>query len=175
MKEKTQRESIPSEQKEVVAGSVSQASNTSGEEKEVQYCSCKNALTVDGPQETVQRFKKEVAGNSSRDGAVLSFERLVPIPKRVLAATCFKAAADWVKKNWGCECDAVKPIITEEYEGLVVYKFLTPCSPPLEFVAKVAQQFPTLAFELDYDKRNMRFMGFTKFCGKMREDHCVEY
>ena len=145
---------------------------------------CENVLTVLGPEAAVQRFKKKAGRHWSRDGAepaaqeepqVLNFHSLVPVPTRVSAATGFEAAEAWAKKNWGCKCDAVEPIIAEEHKGFLIYQFLTPWSPPIEFVQKAARQFPTLTFVLEYDEPGMRFKGIAKSHGKKHEDHCIEY
>ena len=53
------------------------------------------------------------------------------------------------------------------------YEFYTAWSPPIEFLKKVAVQWPALQFVLAYEEPGMGFKGLAKFQGEVHEDHCI--
>ena len=53
------------------------------------------------------------------------------------------------------------------------YEFYTAWSPPIEFLKRVAVQWPALIFVLAYEEPGMAFKGVAKFQGEINEDHCI--
>jgi hypothetical protein len=114
---------------------------------------CENILLVRGDKEEVQRFA-EVAEN----GTIISFEALLPTPSEIQKNG---TQYDWRIENWGTRSEAEECVDISECEDengdydLVsrwlggVY-FWTAWSPPVPLVKKVAEQFPTLTFYLQY-------------------------
>lgn len=86
---------------------------------------------------------------------------------------------DWQSKNWGTKWDIYNNDVetycnfidsTKENdllsqyqlglkESLLIYKFNTAWSPPINWLIKVAQDFPTLFFKLTYIEENTAFGG----------------
>jgi hypothetical protein len=104
---------------------------------------------------------------------VLNFHSLVPVPVQVLATGYEKGGDDWEKQHWGCKWEADDASILHEWEGLVTYEFNTAWSPPSEFCAAVAKQWPTLVLILEYEEPGCGIKGLAKFQGGQHEDHCV--
>jgi len=139
---------------------------------------CSNKLTITGPQAVVQAFKTKAVGHSpwekpEKPPDVLNFHSLVPVPKEVLKAGYESAGYDWEMANWGCKWGASGPGILDEWGGRVEYEFYTAWSPPIEFLQKVAVQWPALVFVLVYEEPGVAFRGLAKFQGEIHEDHCI--
>jgi hypothetical protein len=141
---------------------------------------CSNQLRVFGPDEDVARFKEQAAGYSpwghvkDQEHNVLNFHSLVPIPPEILAAGYTDAGYNWEREHWGCKWGACESHLADEWEGHLHYAFDTAWSPPIPFLEKLAPQWPTLKFLLDYEELSMGFKGITKAAGAVIEDHCVE-
>jgi Ferredoxin-like domain in Api92-like protein len=106
---------------------------------------------------------------------LLNFHSLVPVPEEILAPGYDNAGHLWEAQNWGCKWGACETRILDEGDGLVVYQFDTPWSPPLQFLKRVAKQFPGLTFLLDYEEQSMGFKGIARFKDEAKEDHCIHY
>jgi hypothetical protein len=140
---------------------------------------CNNKLTVFGPDEDVQRFKKNAIGNSpwhteQEKKNVLNFHSLTPVPPEVVSAGYDQAGYEWELMNWGCKWGACSTELVEEREGHLTYFFDTAWSPPIPFLSKLAPQWSTLTFLLDYEEMGMGFKGITKVHGDAVEDHCLD-
>ena len=139
---------------------------------------CSNNLTITGPQVDVEAFKTKAVGHSpweepEGEPDTLNFHSLVPVPEEVLKAGYEPAGHDWELANWGCKWGASDPEILDEWEGHVEYEFHTAWSPPIEFLQKVAVQWPSLVFVLAYEEPGIGFKGIAKFQGEIHEDHCI--
>ena len=104
---------------------------------------CNNKLTVFGPDEDVQRFKKNAIGNSpwhteQEKKNVLNFHSLTPVPPEVVSAGYDQAGYEWELMNWGCKWGACSTELVEEREGHLTYFFDTAWSPPIPFLSKLA-------------------------------------
>ena len=141
---------------------------------------CSNQLRVFGPDEDVARFKEQAAGCSpwehvkDQEHNVLNFHSLVPIPPEILAAGYNDAGYNWEREQWGCKWGACASHLMDEWEGHLHYAFETAWAPPVPFLEKLAPQWPTLKFLLDYEELSMGFKGITKAAGAVIEDHCLE-
>jgi hypothetical protein len=139
---------------------------------------CTNTLRVIGPDAEVLKFKEQAAGHSPWGQAgepnLLNFHSLVPIPPEIIAAGYESAGYDWERTNWGCKWGACEATLTDEWAGTLIYSFETAWSPPVTFLEKLAPQWPTLTFLLDYEEMSMGFKGITKAAGDSIEDHYVE-
>jgi hypothetical protein len=141
---------------------------------------CNNKLAVYGPEADVSRFKEKAVGHSpwlkveEQKENVLNFHSLVPIPAEVVEAGYDKAGYDWERNNWDCKWGAYSAELADEWEGHLTYLFDTAWSPPLAFLEKLAPQWPTLTFLLDYEEMGMGFKGICKVEGDSVEDHCFD-
>lgn len=140
---------------------------------------CNNKLVVYGPDEDIKRFKEKAIGNSpwhaeEEEKNVLNFHSLVPIPPEIRSAGYEQAGYEWELKNWGCKWGACSAALVDEWEGHLEYAFETAWSPPIPFLSKLAPDWPTLIFLLDYEEMGMGFKGITKVAGNSVEDHCLE-
>lgn len=116
---------------------------------------CENELTVHGQEADVAQFKEKAIGKSPWGGAeeiVLNFHSLMPIPAEVIAAGYHRRGYFWELENWGCKWGASDAELANEWEGYLVYRFLTPWSPPIAFLEKLARQWPALTFLIDYEE-----------------------
>ena len=139
---------------------------------------CSNSLTITGPRADVQAFKTKAVGHSPWEQPegkpdVLDFHSLVPVPEQVLQAGYESAGYNWEKENWGCKWGAEGPTIVDEWEGHLEYEFYTAWSPPIEFLQKVAVQWPALVLILAYEEPGTAYKGLAKFQGEIHEDHCI--
>jgi hypothetical protein len=70
----------------------------------------------------------------------------------------------WQTNNWGCKWD-VDGELLESHETFLQYQFDSPWSPPITFFEKIAKDFPTLTFELEYYEPGMGYAGRSTFEG----------
>ena len=115
----------------------------------------------------------------------LSFHALCPVPKEVLLAPYdpnslekakkeypewfsrfpdLVAGYDWEHKNWGCKWGANETYVSDEYRedgeiATICYSFDTAWAPPANLFDKVACDWPTLNFDLDFSEPGMCFAG----------------
>jgi hypothetical protein len=140
---------------------------------------CNNRLTVSGPEADVTRFKEKAVGSSAwgkveeREQSVLNFHSLAPVPAEVLAAGYNAAGYDWERANWGCKWGACHAELVDEWEGYLEYAFDTAWAPPIEFLVRLAPQWPSLTFVIGYEEMGVGFKGICKVQGDVVEDHCV--
>lgn len=141
---------------------------------------CSNTLRVIGPDDDARRFKEQAVGFGpwskveEQQQNILNFHSLVPIPAEILSAGYNDAGYDWERVNWGCKWGACDSTLADEWDGHLAYSFYTAWAPPVAFLEKLAPQWPTLTFLLDYEEMGMCFKGITKAVGNSLEDHCVE-
>lgn len=76
---------------------------------------------------------------------------------------------EWQTDHWGSKWD-VEGNLLESHDTFLQYKFDTPWSPPISLFEKVAKDFPSLTFELEYYEPGMGFAGRNTFSG----DYCDE-
>lgn len=112
----------------------------------------------------------------------LSFHALYPVPEEVRrlpydTARAKKAAEtlglpisdftmggySWENKYWGCKWGATDVGVELGRQGEARYEFSTPWSEPHAFFNKVAEDWPTLTFHLDYTEPGGGFAGFAKW------------
>ena len=141
---------------------------------------CSNTLRISGPNEDVSRFKQQAAGispwpdNEGAEHSILNFHSLVPVPADVLAAGYNNTGCEWEREHWGCKWGACEVRLADESDGQIMYDFDTAWAPPVPFLKKLAPQWPTLTFLLDYEELGTGFKGITKAAGASIEDHCIE-
>lgn len=141
---------------------------------------CNNKLAIYGLEEEVKRFRDQAIGYSpwthirEQKENALNFHSLVPVPSEVLAAGYEPAGYEWELRNWGCKWGPGSAELADEWEGHLTYTFDTAWSPPVPFLSKLAPQWPTLMFLLEYEEMGMGFKGITKVQGEAVEDHSVE-
>jgi len=111
--------------------------------------------------------------------SVLSFHALYPVPDDVRRfpyddtrakevgerVGCVRAYGgyNWEQQHWGCKWGASEPELQCEEDSFLSYSFDTPWGPPMEFLKKVSEDWPTLSFEVEYEEPGMGFAGKTEF------------
>lgn len=143
---------------------------------------CENTMTINGDAKDIARFKK-LAKAKDTD---LSLAKLYPEPNydEVKVKPTFPAISgdkdvdsksawwDWRVQNWGTKWDLDAQLI-DSNETSLIYEFLSAWSPPVEWLRKVAADFPTLTFLLDYDEPGVGFKGYAKAENGEVEDSCA--
>lgn len=162
---------------------------------------CDNTLTVKGPKEELKMFKDLAIKND-----VFKMDGLFPTPTELLDTKSpntymgndKKAKKkheehvrylvekyghpdwyDWRIANWGTKWD-----VSEDSQSVSIFSeeeimiwFTTAWDPPIEFVSKVAIDFPNLRFEMYYMEEGNGLCGLFTACGydTSREDVDIEY
>mgnify|MGYP003134728519 CR=1 FL=1 len=103
------------------------------------------------------------------DGPIVdfSFHGLVPVPDdirrypydcriaktvgAILGEPKTQGGHGWEKSNWGCKWGACNTKLYGETETELWYSLDTPWGPPLIFLRKVSERWPTLRFIINYD------------------------
>ncbi len=143
---------------------------------------CENHLAVRGPAQDVQRFREKAIGHSPwlkpeeivpNKPDPLNFHSLYPVPGELVKAGYNEAAYHWEREHWGCKWGACETQVTDECDGYVAYYFLTPWSPPVEFIEQVARDWSTLRFVLDYEEPGNGFKGLAKVQANQIDHLCV--
>ena len=124
---------------------------------------CENTLTVMGEKEKISEFREK--GKS--DKTDLSLDRLYPEPSR-------SKNLDWRSSNWGCKWDVEAELVYDS-EAYLEYAFLSPWSPPVNWLEKVCKDFPELGFVLKYAEPGMCFMGVAVGEKGTINDQTIEY
>ena len=110
---------------------------------------------------------------------IFSFHALYPVPDEVrqlpydcshakkvaeqLGRACVQGGYGWENANWGCKWGASEPQLEHAEDSLLSYTFDTPWGPPISFLTKVCEDWPTLCFELHYEEAGMGFAGDAEF------------
>ena len=151
---------------------------------------CENDLTVEGPKEAIEEFIKFAAGESPFD-----FNKVIPYPEEFKRLDDAAKAWDrehagmpheergtppkdgfnsggykWRVEHWGTKWPAFHVDIEEPvpmYGGTVEvgFHFDTAWSPPTPVIAKAAERFPALTFELRYFECGDCFNGLFRCDG----------
>jgi len=81
----------------------------------------------------------------------------------------------WCCENWGTKWGFCNPVLEDEFEDRLEYRFDTAWSPPIPLVRKMGEMFPKLKFTLRYEEPGMNFEGrFVMDGGGESEDVCRE-
>jgi len=134
---------------------------------------CNNQLMVRGPAEDVRHFKAKAVGHSpwlpleARPDKPnpLNFHSLCPVPDELLKGGYGEAVYKWEQNHWGCKWGGCETQIVDESDEYIKYAFDTPWSPPLEFIAHVARDWPRLSFVIEYEEPGNGLKGQTKIQG----------
>lgn len=93
----------------------------------------------------------------------------------------YKDWYDWQYAKWGtkwgdCDTDIVDadPFVTPDGRAHAEFMFQTPWGPPLNGIAHITKDFPTLEFGLAYYEEGMDFYGFCTFIEGEPIDNCEE-
>jgi hypothetical protein len=144
---------------------------------------CYNVLQVVGYKDTLERFKREVAGVGEKKGSPFSFRRIVPPPCDEILDTVegynngFGGVIDgyhWCQNEWGTKWDAYDFGVDDE-EGEVVdgwvnvewgmsddcilCSFHTAWGPPKPVMLALGRKYPELFFSLHYEEAGSGFIG----------------
>lgn len=114
-----------------------------------------NVMKVSGNAEELKNFR--ASAEDKKEKCLLSFERLNPTPPAFLEdeqGITPKWYA-WRLANWGCKWDASdveREEITHHKKQALLYRFITPWSPPVEFLRTLGKLYPLLTFSLHYEE-----------------------
>ena len=131
---------------------------------------CENYLVVEGSKEALKEWKDALV-NSDVDEAVLSFNKLIPLPEEEKDNWY-----EWRIQNWGTRSDITgmddAGVFPEEYsdEYKYVYEFHTAWSPPTEWLKAVGIMFPDLSFRMEYSEPGACFAGIITVQGDEVDD-----
>ena len=132
---------------------------------------CGNRLYICGPSKQIEEFKNKAKDKSKNTD--LSFAKFVIEPQDVA-----DGQGDWHGwrcENWGTKWD-VEASLEDWQDDSLDYQMDTAWSPPIAWLAKVAEQYPELEFMLKYEEVGMCFMGVAKAKdGKLIMDDCINY
>eukprot|EP00049_Salpingoeca_infusionum_P010900 m.187787 g.187787 ORF g.187787 m.187787 type:complete len:218 (-) comp14781_c0_seq1:1396-2049(-) len=117
---------------------------------------CINVLEVtsDEDDDALTHFYQQNKPEGDNDTRELSFACSVPIP----------AQGTSIVELWGTRSD-VDSVLVDREELLLRYDFETEWSPPLAWIAAVAQRFPQLAFHLKSEEPGADFHISAKYRG----------
>jgi len=122
-----------------------------------------------------------------------SFHALYPVPEEIRMLPYSEGAAkkvceiikkeypgcgyDWEVANWGVKWGENSVSIDNEYPGYIRYSFITPWSPPISLLEKIAADWSMLKFKLNYSEAGMGFQGKVifeegKLTFNVEEDFC---
>ena len=118
--------------------------------------------------------------------SVFSFHALFPVPSEVrrlpydsvraremaeylgLANTDVRGGYDWEYANWGVKWGASEATLQDDGDSFLEYTFDTPWGPPISFITKIAEDWSTLSFGLEYGDGGTGNSGEVEFSrGKM--------
>jgi hypothetical protein len=106
---------------------------------------------------------------NEKENTKLSFNNLVPIPKRQE-----KNWYDWNIENWGTKWDIDPEEISRNKinERTYKYYFDTAWAPPYKWLEKVGKLYPTIKFKLKYEEPGMGFKGISTSINGEFKDIC---
>ena len=93
----------------------------------------------------------------------------------------YDSVSSWRGSNWGTR--NVYDTSVAEKDGVMIYDFNSPWSPPVEFFKYICEQYPLLDFALNFEESGMGFEGDLKIeAGSVVEEeerdyvpkHCIE-
>jgi len=154
-------------------------------------------LEVRGKKELVDEFKKRASSVYQYDtGEVetaLSLAKFYPEPDytKIKVKSTFPEITkrkyakkgqewwDWRVQNWGTKWDVEAEIVKEEEfkngNKVIVFNFDSAWSPPVEWLKKVAKDYPGLSFKLKYEEPGVGFRGVAQAINGETSDQCFEY
>lgn len=109
---------------------------------------------------------------NEKENSLLSFNSLVPIPKEQE-----ENWYHWNVINWGTKWDLI-PEETQKYKTnkrTYKYYFDTAWAPPIKWLEKVGELYPTIKFKLKYDEPGAGFKGIAISANGKFEDNYKSY
>lgn len=138
---------------------------------------CENLLNVSGLTKDIEGFLEVLRGadpDSYDPNARLQFQKLYPLPKEEKDNWY-----DWCVNHWGTKWDIDPQEPVSQWEGdnfsTVYYDFVTAWAPPIEFIKKIASDFPELTFKISYYESGMAFAGYYETCEKDEVEEDEQY
>jgi hypothetical protein len=145
---------------------------------------CENILTVKGGANDIARLKALAKPQDEYAQSDLSLASLYPIPEGIYEGELgpeelIKYGAHnwyrWCREHWGTKWD-IQARLIEETPDFLAYRFESAWSPPVSWLKKVAADFPSLRFVLQYDEPGMGFAGVAIAAqGNLIVDACTDY
>jgi len=159
---------------------------------------CENIFVVRGKAKLLAEFDEAFKGlpakwaddNDSdpfkgnyvqRENPNYCFNALYPVPEEIIKAGYSAAGYEWCWEYWGTKWDIYSPREHDVYaeknpeSRYIKYYFDTAWSPPLQWLEKVAADWPGLEFELYYYEPGVGFAGVAWFAGgSLNRDYYIE-
>ena len=122
---------------------------------------CHNRLTVEGDGKITTIFKEKVGD----EGVPLSLNSLYAVPdklKGLVAEVGEPSEYEWCVNHWGTKWDVAGSVLKVAAGGLLEYEFWSAWSPPVSWLQKVSQDYPTLTFTLSFVEPQMGLSGIAQ-------------
>lgn len=105
------------------------------------------------------KLEKEHAGNEFYMGSRPLSESM---SKELIAKHGSNNWYDWKIRHWGTKWD-IEAYLQENKPKELIYGFDSAWSPPVAWLDKVAQDFPTLSFTLEFSEGGVGFQGTAEY------------
>ena len=138
---------------------------------------CNNGITIDGPYETLVKFKEVIEQSDEANNEADAFlQTMVPMPAVLVETikgtgdekqTTFVDGCnnwwDWRIKNWGCKWDVstegLEFIDNKDGTATIEGYFESPWGPPIDAINTFVEANHDCTLELYYNETGMCFVG----------------
>jgi hypothetical protein len=118
-----------------------------------------STVTVTGPADAVDAFKRAHIRAGRGGNAFFDFETVIPMP------TVCAELDEWSRKNWGTKWNSYDGEEVRSEPGKYVFRFCTAWSFPDPIFHALARLYPSLVFDVATYEENGRFGGVGHFNG----------
>ena len=118
---------------------------------------CWNRLEVQGTEQDMTEFYSKFKVNDHKSCDDFKMDWFVPRPEHEE-----KNWYNWNCENWGTKWDVCEPELDIEIPIFSV-TFDTAWSPPIQFFERLAEMFPNLTMEMEYEEPGMAFCGIIHY------------
>jgi hypothetical protein len=127
----------------------------------------------------------DYAPNWNADSSIMSFHKIVPIPRQIIALEsqeyisdeAQKTIDDWYKNNWGTKSDAHHVALNDNGPEELVIQFDTKWSIPIHVIHALQKKFMNLDISYTYLEPNFGLAGMINGDGDLkyfRKDDAAE-
>ena len=133
---------------------------------------CMNTMWVSGPSQQIQEFQDKL----QNEDTPLDIANLIPMPEELKDTQSPNRNVEqaqqmmreyghpdwysWQRANWGTKIGAYNASLEQPDQESLKYEYNTASSPfSPRCMLRVAQMFPDLRFEVDYNEPGMGFIG----------------
>lgn len=136
---------------------------------------CQNEVSISGPEENIARVKDHLNGHEA-----FCLNKIKPIPDELRGTRSpnddqekaeylqkkygHSSWYSWCVANWGTKWNTVDASL-RDFSDHLFYTFHTAWSPPISAIQQLAEDYPELRIEIEYDEPGCDFWGRTVFVG----------